>query len=68
MTHFSRRKILDAISQIIADEGRKVGLFLPKKKHSKAGCQLILSKNIENFDKNLYQNTKELIYIIRKEE
>ena len=32
MTHCSRRKILDAISQIIADEGRKVGLFLPKKK------------------------------------
>ena len=32
MTHFGRRKILDAISQIIADEGRKVGLFLPKKK------------------------------------
>ena len=32
MTHFGRRKILDAISQIIADEGRKVGLFLPEKK------------------------------------
>lgn len=32
MTHFGRRKILDAISQIIADEGRKFGLLLPKKK------------------------------------
>ena len=51
MTHFGRRIVLDAISQITADEGRKVGLFLPKKKHSK-DCQLILSKNIENFDKN----------------
>ena len=66
MTHFSRRTILDAISQIITDEGRKLD-YSCQKKHSK-DCQLILSKNIENFDKNLYQNTKELIYIIRKEE
>ena len=31
MTSFGWRKILDVISKIIADEGRKVGLFLPKK-------------------------------------
>ena len=66
MTHFGQRKMLNVISLMIADEGRKVGLFLPKKRQK--DCQLILSRNLQNFGRNRYQNTKELIYIIRKEE
>ena len=31
VTHFGRRKILDLISQIIADERRKVALFFCEK-------------------------------------
>ena len=34
-TNFGQRKILDVISKIIADESRKVGLFLPKNISSK---------------------------------
>ena len=41
MTHFGRRKILDAISQIIADEGRKVGLFLPKKTFERLSIDIV---------------------------
>ena len=41
MTSFGWRKILGVISKIIADEGRKVGLFLPKKKIKRLSIDIV---------------------------